>query len=78
MGIIHHLRFQLPSAVSDFPGTYGIHFHEGSKGIEGEMMYRKDLYEESTVHAFMNHFRETVMAVISAPEKKLHDLLGSD
>jgi hypothetical protein len=70
------LKFPLPSILNDFPGTYGILFREGQHGIKGTMMYRKDLYEETTVHAFMNHFRETVSDLISHQDIKLHDFAG--
>jgi len=70
------LRFQPPSVQNGFPGTYVMRLVESPKEIKGELWYRKDL--ESTIQSILFNFRRVITTIISDPEKKLHDFLGSD
>ena len=57
-----------------FKVSCAIEFRDSNDVIEGSMVYRNDLYEESTIHEFTNCFYQTVSDVIRFPEKKLSPL----
>lgn len=72
------LMFRPPTAPDgDLPITYGIYFRERPDGIVGEMMYNKDLYDESTVNDFIRYFKDTADILINNPQKKLKELSSS-
>ena len=47
-----------------FPVSCAMEFRDGDGVIKGSMVYRNDLYDESTINAFMNCFVQTVSGVI--------------
>ncbi|MDR0310265.1 MAG: condensation domain-containing protein [Acidobacteriota bacterium] len=68
------LKFTPPGArhgCHGFPAACAIEFRDGDGVIEGSMVYRNDLYEESTIRAFINCFIQTAYGAIRFPEKGL-------
>lgn len=61
-----------------FKVSCAIEFRDGNDAIEGSMIYRNDLYKESTIREFTNCFYQTVSDVIRFPEKELNSLKLSE
>ena len=67
----HQLYFTPPGAgqgCHGFQVSCAIEFRDVGDAIKGSLVYMKGLYDESTIHAFMNSFVKTVSDVISESE----------
>jgi hypothetical protein len=53
-----------------FPLSCAMEFRCIGDVIEGSMVYRNDLYDESTIREFMNCFIQTVSDVIRFPKRR--------
>ena len=65
------LSFTPPGAkhgCHGFQVSCAMELRDGSSDIDGSMMYRNDLYDESVMHAFTNCFMETVSDVVRNTE----------
>ena len=63
----HKLNFTPPGVkhgCHGFQVSFAIEFRDTDSTINGSMVYRKDLYDESTIYAFMNYYFKTVFDVI--------------
>ena len=63
----HKLSFTHPDVrhgCHGFQVSCAIEFRDIDNVIKGSMVYRKDSYEESMIHAFINYFIETAFGVI--------------
>ena len=73
---IRPLMFEYPwPSLLNCPFTHMIQFIQHSKGIDVEVSYHREIYQESTINSFMDHILETITAVIRDPAKKLKDLV---
>ena len=67
----HQLYFTPPGAglgCHGFQVSCAIELRDVGDAIKGSLVYMKDLYDESTIHAFMNSFVKTVSDAISESE----------
>lgn len=58
-----------------FPVSCAIEFIDRPGTIEGSMVYRTDIYDESIIHIFLDQFKNTISEIIKYPEKRLHDFM---
>jgi len=73
------LRFPPPGVrhgCHGFPASCAIEFRDSDSVIEGSMVYVNDLYDESTIHRFLDCFIRTVSNVTMFPDMKLSDFDG--
>ncbi len=56
-----------------YPTSCAIELREGQSKIVGSMIYRTDVYDESTIKKFLGYFKDVVVDAISDPHKKLNE-----
>ena len=58
--------------ISKFDMVFSI--TETAKGLQGVIEYCTDLYKESTILRFIDHFKELLVSIIKDPEQKIDQL----